>query len=494
MKTHGLELCDVGLGAAVSDGSTTRVLNVPGEAGATGWPGFASYDGTKYAFGQPAEDEWFVHPRRVAHTFWSKLNHEASSLAVLPRSPSFSELSFFFLREFTRRLASVDGPAEQVVLAVPGSYLKDPITEEEKVGLVLGMSSELKLPLAGIIDLGCAALCDPRSPGFNPARPVLLVDVHLHAAELSVYTTEAQLERRAFHTLPQIGLAELLKHLTSSMGNRFLRQTAFDILEDGRIEQGFFAQTKAFLTSGAAEHRYHINTVKRGYDMLAKRDQLATDAQSFVGTLVTATQRFGEQNRVSPAHCTLALTDRASCIPQLEARLRALGFNRMLHLSAGAAAAGAAAIGARRLKASPDLADVPVEKHVPLSDAQQQHSTPWHVSLHKSRSRTPRPAPTHAIAEGIGHVLRANDRFLIATSENGADLPLPEAFNAATHCAVPLIREGGRWWFSEPPLNGKHEPVARVAIESGDHLALRCGEASIDIIFAHCRNGETALG
>src|SRR5581483_11039458 len=106
------------------------------------------------------------------------------------------------------------------------------------------------------------------------------------------FTTEEKLGRKDFLHLPHSGYAQLLKHFTSTMGNRFLRHTAFDILEDGRIEQTFFRQTKDFLLGEAPEHRYQINTATRTYEMIAKREQLASDAQQFVQSLVQGLQTF----------------------------------------------------------------------------------------------------------------------------------------------------------------------------------------------------------
>gem|GEM_PF-7011868 len=227
------------------------------------------------------------------------------------------------------------GPFGKVVLAVPGAYLKDATIEEEKVGLLLGMAHELKFPLAGIVEMGCAALCDPRAGGFASALPVMLVDVHLQGTDLGLYTADERLARSDFLNLPQYGLAQLLKHLTAAMGNRFLRHTAFDILEDGRIEQIFFRQTKNFLMSRAAEQRFEINTATRNYEMLAKQEQLAGDAQPFVNGLLQAVQAFVQNSGNAPAGCTLALTERASWLPGLEARLRAMGFRRFLRLPNG---------------------------------------------------------------------------------------------------------------------------------------------------------------
>src|SRR5688572_16075581 len=256
MATIGFELSDAGFLAASCEKSEPQLLEIPDRNGSADWPGFAYVENTAISFGRTAEDMWFVHPRRVAHNFWARLAHEPSPLVVGNKPASFSELAFFFLREFSERVKLVAPAMEQIVLALPGAYLKDEATEEEKIGLLLGMAGELKLPLAGMIDMACAALCDPRAHGFNPALPVLVVDLNLDGADFTLCVADGQrLVRRDFLHLPQSGYTNLVKHLTGTMGNRFLRHTAFDILADGRIEQTFFRQTKDFLVSGVGEYR-----------------------------------------------------------------------------------------------------------------------------------------------------------------------------------------------------------------------------------------------
>jgi hypothetical protein len=379
-----------------------------------------------------------------------------------------------------------------MVLAVPGAYLKDEATEEEKVGLLLGMAAEIKLPLTGIIDMACAALCDPRAPGFNSTLPVMVVDVQLDGTDLTLFTAEERLERKGFLHLPNSGYAALLKHLTSTMGNRFLRHTAFDILEDGRAEQTFYRQTKEFLECGSAEHRYQLNTAARNYAMTGKSEQLAADLQAFAAVLSQGLQAFADQNGQTPGLCTLALTARTASIPGLAARLRAIGFSRQLSLPAGAAAAGAARIGENRLSVPVDLADVPVLYSVPLSETRRTGSLSWEATLNKVRRDDPRPAPTHAIIDGIGHSLGGSGRFAIGPAGAGADLILPDIFATADGCIVPLLRDDGRLWFSEPsPAEvAVGAPASRIPVDSGDRLTIRCGAAAAEILFAHCPTGN----
>lgn len=497
MPTIGIELCDAALRAAVSTKAETRPLEVADRNGASEWPGFAYHEGTNYTFGRPAEDMWFVHPRRVTHNFWSKLAHDtASTLDVGGRPPSFSELAFFFLRDYMARLAASAGPIEKIVLAVPGAYLKDEATEEEKIGLLLGMASELKLPLAGVIDMACAALCDPSAPGFNPTLPIIVVDMHLEGTDLSLLVAEEKLERKHFLHLPNSGYAQLLKHLTATMGNRFLRHTSFDILADGRVEQTFYRQTKEFLESGADEQHYQLNTATRNYEMHAKDDQLAADVQSFTNTLAQGLRSFVDHTAHAPGLCTVALTARTAKLPGLSARLRTIGFVRQIRLPAGASAAGAARIGENRLAVPADLAEVPVATAVPLSDTRRTNTSAWEARLQKSRHSAPRPVPTHAILDGIGHDLGGSGRFVIGPATSQAQMALPVAFDGTDDCVVPLLRENGHVWFIDPtPAGGPAgAPPPRVVIESGDRLTIRSGPAAAEIIFAHClaANGSRA--
>jgi hypothetical protein len=490
-------MCDAGFHAALSVNGEASDRPVVDGNGVADWPGYAAYDGQKFVFGRPAEDEWFVHPRRVSHTFWSRLAHEPSTIGPVRKPAGFSELAFHFFREYWSA-ATRETPPQKVVLAVPGGYLKDAATEEEKIGLVLGIAGELKLPLAGIADLACAALCDPRSSGFNPDLPVVVVDIHLEGADLTLLTTDEQLERKDFIHLPNSGYVQLLKHLTATMGNRFLRATTFDTLEDGRIEQTFFRQTKDFLLGGGAEHRFQINTASRNYEMLAKREQLAADSQAFVNTVAQALATFAHSSAHGAEPCTVALTDRSSRLPGLEAQLHALGFGRLLRLGRGAAARGAACIGGQHAGTATDLADVPIKTCLPLSLARRAAPAPWEARLQKLRHAARRPEPTHVILDGIGYALGSSGRFTIAPAGAGVDLVLPDSFSAAGDCTITLVREGGRVWFVDHGAtrdgNSSASQTVRTAVESGDRLTVHCGPAAADLMFVHCLAGGGDIG
>jgi hypothetical protein len=482
MSHLGLEISDAGFLAAFADGSQLRHGNHGPTTSVLDWPGLAYHDSQKYSFGRDAEDKWFVHPRQINHHFWSRLSRESSALAVGGKSPAFSQLAFFFLRDYLPRLGGT--APDRVVLALPGGYLKDSATEDEKVGLLLGMAGELKLPLVALFDLACASLCAPDIGYLDPSLPVVVVDMHLHGADCTLLRSGQRLQRADWLAIPQSGHAELLRHLTTSMGNRFLRHTTFDILEDGRLEQLFYRQTKDFLLARTAEHHFQINTATRGYEMTATRDQLIADSAAHAQTLVQGAQTILQNNSLITEPCTVALTARAGLVPGIRTRLRSAGFNRLLLLPAGAAAAGAARLAADYPNLS-DLADVPVVNQVPLDLARTMQREPWEVRMLKGRVSAGR-APTHVITDGIGRPLDGRPVFVIGSSAARPDLALPEEFSiAGDQCQVRLTRENGQVWWHE---NAGGDSVGRTAVQAGDRLVLRCGDKEIEVLFAACQH------
>lgn len=489
---QGIELCDANLQAATSDGASPSLLRVTARDGATSWPGYALRDGDALLCGQAAEDLWLVRPRNIVHAFWSRLGHEPATVAGGSRPLSYSEIAYDFLRRFTEQLRAAAKTPERLALAVPGAYLKDQVTAEEKVGLLLGMAADLRLPLCGIVDLATASLCDPRAPRFNPARPVLHLDLHLHAAELSLVVAGEHLERRAFLHLPGSGLAALLKHLTSTMANRFLRQTSFDVMADGRTEQLFYNQTKAFFLGHESDFVYQINTARRAYELPVKREGLGADSQAFSDALLKSILAFADENRLRPGLCAVALSERASRVPLLETRLRTAGFVRFLHLPAGAAAAGAAQLAASCLAAPAELADIPVLTAVPATFAARRLSAPWDVHVQKARhTLPPPPPPTHLVLEGVGLPLAGRDRVTVGTQGQGATLPLPDSFNPAANCSIVLERSAGHWQMEDPALpEGGADRGVRIDLETGDRLVFRSGNNTVEVLLVHCSAGS----
>lgn len=482
MADIGLEFCDAGLQAMSRQADKLIPWHPEGAPGPLGWMGLACQNGQKFSFGRTAEDTWFVHPRQVCHNFLHRLGREASALSVEGKGVSFSQLAYYFLRDYYGKLVAVNGVPGKLVLAVPGAYLKDTATEDEKIGLLLGMARELGLPLAGVIDLACAALCDPRLDYFDRTRPLVVVDVHLHGAEITLLRSAERFEREDYTFLPQAGYAELLRRATTAMGNRFLRHTSFDILEDGQIEQAFYRQTKDFLLSSAAEFHFEINTGSRAYELSVTREQLTADTAAFVHSLVQAARVLVQKFNCLAEACTVALTDRTGLLPGVTASFRAAGFTRLLQLPAGAAAAGAARIASER-SVPEDLADVPVESAAPVGITLSPRPA-WTVRVVKKSGRSAVPSvPTHVICLGHGVALEGLDQFVIGSGGAPAELLLPEEFShGGDGSRIQLEYIDSQWCLPDQAPDS----ATKVVLEAGDRLIVRCGSAETEILFACC--------
>lgn len=491
MSILGIELCDAGFEAAVFQEGEVRypLLEV---GGPLGWLGLAAHDGSKTTFGSAAEDLWYARPKQVTHDFWSRLSHEASPLGPAGRPQSYSQLAYYFLRDYYNRVAAVTGAPDKTVLAVSGEYLLDAATEEERIGLLLGMADELKLPLAGIVDMACAALCDPRLEYFDRSFPVLVIDIQMRGAELTLLRSDAdgQLNRRDFAKVSHTGFNDLLRHLTGTMANRFLRHTTFDIQEDGRIAQAFYRQTKEFLLSGVMGYHYQINTGTRTYELIATRDQLEADLVAFNQSVLQGAQAILQKSAGRTPRCTVALTARAGLLAGLPLALHTAGITRVLHLPPAAAACGAARLGATRDVAA-EIDDVPVEVAAPAELLPQQSAERLVVRLVKARRPTLARRPTHALSEGLGHVLDGQKVFTIGPAALSPDLTLPEEFDAVGSAGQILLEQAdGLWWL--PPSTLAQLPE-RTLVEAGDRLTIQHGAHETEVLFAYCPDSPSAL-
>lgn len=491
MNAIGFELCDAGCHAARGTPSGLEVIELPDTRAGLGWPAVAHQRPAGFSFGDEAESAWFVHPRSVSHLFWEKLSHEEADLVGSARPPSFSQLAFHFLQDYVRRVEAVGGKPDKVVLAVPGSFLRDAATEEEKIGLLLGMAGELGLPLAGIVDMACAAFGGPAASAFPRDLAILHVDLHLHATEISVLRREDKIVRQLYQHVPQAGYAQILRHLKNAMGNRFLRHTAFDIHEDRRLEQAFYDQTKDFLFDGSQhdhEFQYQLNTERRSYQMTMTRAQLTGDLQAFDQTLAQAVVAMARNAGEPLSRCAVSLSDRAARLDGLETSLRAVGFSRIFRLRPGAAAMGAAAL-AEDWPVVSDLADVPVETSVPRRGT-KSGDVKIETTFRRATVTTPRPVPSHVVLDGIGYGIGVGGISLgTSHTRTAVDVPLPETLDVVGDYILRVVREGPKLSLELPvqdAATADGDKPARVPIDTGDRITIRGGGAAAELLFVHC--------
>lgn len=377
MRNVGLELNDVGVLASIHDGVEVRNLDLNDSPLNLGWPAFALRQSEGLVFGQPAEDRCMEFPRQVCSDFLEELSHGTSSLGGIRQSPSFSELAYYFLRDVWGRVRERAGSIDRVVLAIPPAYLERAYGRDEKIGLLLGMIGDLKIPLVSLTDLALVSLSRSLNPIPPAGLPIIHVELFLHSTQFSVLKLDDRLRRQSVLRVQQLGWVQMMRILTDTMADRLLRQTAFDVSEDRRIEQSFYRKLVEILASEdrSREAILEIHGRNRNRQLKITRETLRADVSPFVDSLVRSLDTVVREAGATVDRCFLVLSERAARIRGLEGRLRTLGYRNLICQAEGEAARGAAWLAGER-QLPEDLSLVPVDESVSLFEGGRRGDRP----------------------------------------------------------------------------------------------------------------------
>ena len=470
----GIEFSDFGFNAAtvsVDGTAETAVNELDGQ-----WPAFAAWNGQKLVFGRPAEEQWRLHPRATSHVFWEHLSLAPSDLEGPPRVPAYSELAYAFLSEFWQDLLTRSGKPDRVALAMPGQLLGDADHDSHGMGMILAMARDLGMPLTNISGLSTASLNDPESVAGLAAGRLLYLDLHLHSAAMSLLSSdgEGRMHRRRHLRLPRLGYMPLIQGLLRSMGNRFLRATAFDVTAQRELEQAFYDQTREQLLSASSgsDVRYSITTATRVHQAAFPREALLRDLAPMEQGWADAAVKFLRDGSLAPKDVTVVVSSRGRLLPGFEDALNQRGFKRVVHLKPGAAARGAARFAAG-LEPCADITEVPVVSEVVLASGSSSASALEIVHVPAAHP-TPGLSPSHLVVDGSAYSLFALPQVL--HSGAGGQVAV-EALGRLGAVDVRLNREAGEWHI-EAPSTG----VPPVRVSTGDRLKLRASGQEVELI------------
>jgi hypothetical protein len=494
MKTVGLELNDVGVLASVQDGGEIRNLDLNESPLSLGWPGFVLRESEGLLFGQPAEDRCMESPRQICSNFLEELSHASSNLGGTGRAPSYSELSYYFLRDVLGRIEARAGSPDRMVLAVPPAYLDRAYGGDEKIGLLLGMINDLKVPLVSLTDIGLASLYRSLNPLPPSGFPIIHVDLFLHSTQFAVFRQGGELERDRVLRVQQLGLVQMMKVLTDAVADRLLRETAFDVSEDRRIEQSFYIKLQEILASSdrSREAILEIKGRHRNRQLKITRDTLRTDVRPFVDSMTRSLDKVVEQAGASMDRCVVVLSERAGRIRGLEARLGTLGFRRVEVQADGEAARGAAWLAGERERPD-DLSLVPVEESLPLLVGDGTADRPLlRPVLAKAEGASDRPTarPTHLVIQGVAHPLGQGQTRVGPSSDKGVNLAFPVGYAYSGVGGFTLIPDGDHLFLEAVDVEGADGTAGfREEIDCGDRISAPDGNPEGDLLFIRTEGG-----
>jgi hypothetical protein len=492
MKTVGLELNGVGVLAAVHEGNRVNLIDLNETSPRPGWPAFVLKQSDGLLFGQPAEDHCMEIPRQVCSTFLEELSHGSSHLGGTEKSPAYSELTYYFLRDVLDRIRERVGPVDRLHLAVPPAYLEEQYGRSEKIGLLLGMVGDMDVRLVGLGGSGLISLYRSPNPPPPPGVPIIHVELFLHSIQVSVMFREEEIRSQGCHRFQQLGFIQMMRVLSDAMADRLLRETAYDVSEDRRIEQSFYRKILEVLASDdrTRETVLEIQGGSRVRRLKITQDTLRADVRPYVESILNALDRVVRKLETQADRVVLVLSDRAERIRGLEVGLRGRGFQTIVKQGTGAAAFGAA-WRASELEIPKELSMISVDESLPIvsgkGEGDETGVRPVLVRAERDDS-VATTAPSHVVMDGIAYSIDGN-RFTIG-SENlkeEFDLILTRRFSFSGLASCRLVRDETGVYLETD--GDEQNPAVREAIQSGDRLHFVDGRKGADLLFIQVERG-----
>ncbi|MEZ5500802.1 MAG: FHA domain-containing protein [Steroidobacteraceae bacterium] len=348
--------------------------------------------------------------------------------------------------ELRRRLASYGGSDDQYVVAVPARFDIAPL------GVIPGLFAALELPEPQLCD---AAALSAAASGVQGAAIVL--EVGLHHVAASLVETGAAARRLRSVTVEGIGLIRMQELWLECIAASMVRQTRFDPLHHGQLEQQLYDALPRVLERLAHGQLAQVQLSSQGRAFTARI--AAADLQYAAAPLYERVQQvLAELGAVSDV--SLLLPRHCEHWPGFPVAIAAVCAGRMALLPQGVAAMAAS----RQAVAGSGLA---LALAVPTL-AEPVFAPAWTPI----RSATP-ATPTAIAINGQRFELAAEHRTL---GREGCDIPLPANAQGVSrhHCTIEA--DGDRHYLVDHSRHGSFHNGQRVAkrtpLHAGDLLRI----------------------
>ena len=409
MALLSIELSDAGILAAGHQ--PPQLLAVDGPE--TESPGFALPQKNGLVVGQAAAGLARLQPQKVQHRFWDQLSTDP--LKPTQRfAGNHAEMAFSHLAHVWEKIKP---HGNEVMITVPAIYSR------HQLGLLLGMTQELSIPIKGLVIQAVAA-----APHPYPGSHLFFIDVHLHKTEVTLLEQDEQLGLEKTETLDEWGLIHLYRIWAETMAEEFVRTTRFDPLHDAVSEQALYDRMPETLNrllndpiatidlrAGTAVHRATLN-----------RDLMVRQSASYIDRVRDTIHSVIEQARRPQGKVTILMNHRFARLPGAATLMTGFDHPCRVELENGASALNTLQIW--------DQFDFPTNGHgVALFT-----SRPWQpVDTVESRQSEPVTSPvrrpTHLLLQNMGYPLSdaplfigkkgsaAGDRVLIGRGSSEAN-------------------------------------------------------------------------
>jgi FHA domain len=287
-------------------------------------PGFALVEEEQFTTGDAAFRQARIKPRRIQNRYWSDLTTEP----LADHGTSHLSAADLVSRQL-EQLAGA-GVGNELVIAVP-AYMSP-----QQLGLLLGIASELQLPVVALVAAAAAAT----RREYKDAVP-LHVDISLHSTTLARLAQPGLAQVEKTDVLDGYGMHALSDAWLRMVSNSFVQQSRFDPLHTAETEQVLINKMAGWLSEAARNERVRLEIDAAGNTYEATIESLA-----FIGAAAPVYQQIASKLRAlfrADEVPALQLTDRVARLPGLAEMLKARLGGEVFILEPGATARGALA-------------------------------------------------------------------------------------------------------------------------------------------------------
>ncbi len=290
-------------------------------------PGFALPEKNRLIVGAAAEGKAHLYPRQVLNRFWDHLNIELLEQSN-PFAQNHAEIAF---EHFARIWETVKPHGKEMVIAVPGFYTR------EHLGLILGITQELGIPVKGFVPLALAAV-----PQRLPEGLLLHLDLHLHRCEVTRLERTDQLSRKDSISSEGNGLSSLYRRWVDAIAEEFVRSTRFDPLHQAATEQELYDRLPGILSQiGRTPSLYfEMKGGSKVYHATLTRDLIYKNGAPVFEEMRRLVSRFCDRYGEAGPGPVLMLSDRIARLPGMKDMLAGLENCSIIELEPGAGALG----------------------------------------------------------------------------------------------------------------------------------------------------------
>jgi len=311
------------MGLLAADLNDAQIIVVDDEKTLYREPGFALLEDDHLVTGREAYANASLNPRRIQNRFWSALHTEP-----LP-DKRFHHLSAADLvsRQLEQIWQQVASPGDQLAIAVP-AYMS-----HENLGLLLGIATELDIPVVAIVD---AAVCATRRH-YEHAVPAH-IDISLHSSLLTRLMQEGQAQVDKTEVIDDNGILLLHQNWLKVIAEGFVQQSRFDPLHTAETEQALQIKMPEWLNEAGTADTVRVELEYRGTRHQAEIEsfELVAAAGPVYQSIVSSLRALFRAEE-TPA---MQLSGRAARMPGLADTLKTRVGGEVFLLDEGATARG----------------------------------------------------------------------------------------------------------------------------------------------------------